>query len=77
MLSNQAEYNNYYSADSEKQLVDSYELMGAKVGIWHQSADIESEAYLAEIKRDESRYIINGIMPIGELKKMIEYSVFL
>lgn len=77
MLGKQAEYNNYYSADSEEKFIESYDVMGANVEIWQESAGTGDDAYIVEIKRDDSRYIINGIIPIEEIKKMIEYSSFL
>lgn len=75
MSSKQAEYNNYYSGDREEGCIDSYDILGAKIKIWHTG--IETDAYIVEIKRDECRYILNGIMPVEEIKKIIEYSVFL
>lgn len=76
-LGKQAEYTNYYSADGEEELIDSYDIVGAGVEIWRASTKDEEDAYIVEIRKNDSRYILNGVMPVEELKKIIEYSTFL
>lgn len=77
MSGKQIEYNNYYSADDEETLIDSYDIVEAKVEIRHASVETEPNAYIVEVRKQDSRYILNGVMPVEEIKKMIEYCIFL
>lgn len=45
---------------------------GQRVKVWKTNLDITEESYMAELQKDGVRYVINGMIPYNEFKKILE-----
>ncbi len=68
----------YYSLDNEAMLVDTVtNEQNLKIEIRETNLDLEIETYIAEIEYNDCRYILNGIIPLAELKEIAKNIIFL
>ncbi len=45
--------------------------------IWETNIDLGKEAYIAEIEYEGWRYVLNGMIPLEEMKKILDNALFL
>ena len=68
----------YYALDNEAVLREAIIIdQELKAKIWETNLDLEEETYVAEIEGNGCRYICNGMLSLGELKKMLKSAYFL
>ncbi len=68
----------YYKYDNEavyRETVKSHDEVEAK--IWEVNQDIKEETYVAELEYKGWRYVLNGMLPFGELEKIVEWILIL
>lgn len=68
----------YYALDNEPALrdriINSQEL---EAKIWEVNLDKQEETYIAEMNYGDGRYFLNGMIPLEELKKIVENAIIL
>lgn len=68
----------YYKYDNEAVFREKIEnRTGIVANIWEVNLDMEEETYIAEIEYRDWRYVLNGIIPLEELREIINYLLFL
>lgn len=67
----------YYISDHNAKIVEKYpHLLGTEISIWELNSDSEMKTYMAEMEYKDCRYVLSGILPLEEIKKMLEYMIF-
>ena len=75
-LSEEGSY--YYKYDNEavyRETVESHDEVEAE--IWEVNQNTEDETYIAELEYKGWRYVLNGMLPLGELEKIVEWILVL
>lgn len=68
----------YYISDDSMSLLESYNhTLGAKIEIWKMNSDQEITTYIVDIQYEDCRYVLTGMLPLEEIKKMLDYMIFL
>lgn len=66
----------YYTLDTNAELIEEFtHFQGSKVEIWVNNNDMDIKSYVAEMDYNNCRYVINGILPLEEMKKIMEFLV--
>lgn len=74
------EGSSYYVMDEKAELIENLTtVQDYMVKIWETNREFEEEnrAYIAEIDREGCRYILNGILPLEEIKIIIEFAIII
>lgn len=67
----------YYISDHDAKLVAQYpHLLGTEIVIWELDSNSENKTYMAEMEYKDCRYVLSGLLPLEEIKKMLEYMIF-
>lgn len=68
----------YYTSNEEVELVEQYEhVLGIEIEIWKLLLGQNVENYMIEFEYEGCRYILNGSLPLEEIKQMLKYMIFL
>ncbi len=68
----------YYTYDGEAVLRETIaNKANIEAKIWEVNLDIEEETYVVEIEHDGWRYVLDGMLPFEEMKKIVEYLIIL
>ena len=74
------EEGSYYYMYDDKNAVFREKLVNKtqiEVEIWEVNLDLDEETYIAEIEYNGWRYVLNGMMPYEEMRKIVEYFMIL
>lgn len=82
MVKKEAEGVHYYALDNESELFSIYTVgqeIEAKIGKVNAEINTENkvEAYIGQLQYGKCNYILNGIIPLNEMKKIIKNIYFL
>lgn len=78
MLKSNVEGVAYYSVDDESKLMSLYtadQEIEARIGILNSNGEMET--YVAQMEFEGCSYVLNGMLPLEEMKKIIEKIYFL
>lgn len=66
----------YYTADQEAEFVDTVvNSQNIEMKIWETNLEMNQKAYLADFEVEGCRYVINGMIPLEEIKKILKFAI--
>lgn len=68
----------YYTLDNEAVLIDKFKnSQDIEIELWQENLGIEDRRYMAEFEYEDCRYVLNGVFPLEEIKKILEIMIIL
>lgn len=68
----------YYISDDEMKMLEDYtHTLGAEIEIWKENSEQKTETYIVDIEYKNCRYVLTAMIPLEEIRKMLDYMIFL
>ena len=68
----------YYVSDQNAEFVDTVmNSQNIEIKIWETNLDMDQSAYVADFEFEGCRYVVNGMIPLEEMKKILKIAIIL
>ena len=68
----------YYSLDNEAVLRDTVtNTQNIKAEVWETNQNLQEDTFVSEAEFESCRYVVNGNLPLNEIKKIMKFVLFL